>query len=345
MCRSRGEGSLVGLAQARRALLPGRDERGREAVDVLSRDGFQGPNEVALRVLQHPRVGLIAQVTAGLGQGRTQRGHTGRESLHHLVGRGHAVRQAPGLDETQRHVSPARHAEHLVRLHGRQAVDVRVGRGRTLDLGQQGTRADEDDVRALHLLKCMQNQRNIAPRCQVTRMQVQESVLRDSQLPAQVDDPIRARRSVRHDHRIHAGVGLAVPLRDRLVDHGHHVRAADVAALNHALEALAQPRRPHRLRLQLVRVVGKHRARSPRQRVRERQQEQVLRGDGRDALPREPPIHARPPRHDDPRTAQVRTQGRAPNPREVHGGGHGLVRGEPALIDADDVRLGEERGQ
>ena len=224
-------------------------------------------------------------------------------------------------------------------------MDVRVFRCGLLDLGQQGTRADEDHVRALHLLKCPQNQGNIAPGRQVTRMQVQERALRDVQLRAQVDDPVRARWRVRHDDRIHAWVGVAVPLGDRLVDHGHHVRAADIAALDHALEALAHPRRPHRLRLQLVRVVGKHRARAPRQRVREGQQEQVLRGDGRDALPREPPVHARPPRPDDPHSAQGRTQGRTPNPREVHGGGHGLVRGEPALIDADDVRLGEERGQ
>ena len=255
------------------------------------------------------------------------------------------MRQAPGLDEAQRHVSPARHRQDLIRLHGRQAVDVRVFRCGPLDLGQQGTRADEDHVRALHLLECSQNQGNIAPRRQVTRMQVQERALRDPQLRAQVDDPVRARWRVRDHHRIHARVGLAVPLGDRLVDHGHHVRAADIAALDHALEALAQTRRPHRLRLQLVRVVRKHRTRSPRQRVREGQQEQVLRGDGRDALPREPPVHARPPRPDDPHSAQGRTQGRTPNPREVHGGGHGLVRGEPALIDADDVRLGEERGQ
>ena len=67
MRRSRGEGSLVGHAQARRALLPGGDRGSHESRDVLSRDGFQGPNEVALRVLQHPRAGLIAQVTAGLG--------------------------------------------------------------------------------------------------------------------------------------------------------------------------------------------------------------------------------------------------------------------------------------
>ena len=125
-------------------------------------------------------------------------------------------------------------------------------------------------------------------------MQVQELALRDPQPRAQVDDPVRARRRVRHDDRIDARVGLAVPLRDRLIHHGHDVRAADVAALDHALEALAQPRRPYRLRLQLVRVVGEHRARAPRQGVREGQQEQVLRGDGRDALPREPPVHARP---------------------------------------------------
>ena len=181
------------------------------------------------------------------------------------------MRQAPGLDEAQSDVSPARHSQNLVRFHGRQAVDVRVGRSRTLNLGQQGTRADEDDVRARHLLKSAQNQRNVTPRRQVARMQVQESVLRGPQLPAQVDDPIRARRSVRHDHRIHAGVGLAVPLRDRLVDHGYHVRAVDVAALNHTLEALAQARRSHRLGLKLVRVVRKHRTRSPRQRVREGQ--------------------------------------------------------------------------
>ena len=345
MYRSHGEGLLVGLPQARRALLPGGNRGSHESRDVLSRDGFQGPDEVVLRVLQYPRAGLIAQVTAGLGQGRTQRRYTCREGLHHLVGRGHAVRQAPGLDEAQRHVSPARHRQDLIRLHGRQVVDVRVFRCGTLDLGQQGTCADEDHVRALHLLECSQNQGNIAPRCQVTRMQVQERALRDPQLRAQVDDPVRARWRVRDHHRIHARVGLAVPLGDRLVDHGHHVRAVDIAALDHALEALAQPRRPHRLRLQLVRVVGEHRARAPRQRVREGQQEQVLRGDGRDALPREPPVHARAPRPDDPHSAQGRTQGRTPNPREVHGGGHGLVRGEPALIDADDVRLGEERGQ
>ena len=344
MCRSRGEGSLVGLAQARGTLLPRGDRRGREGINVRPRDALQRAHEVALGILQHPRVGLIAQVSAGLGQGRTQRGDTCREGLHHLVRRRQAVRQAPGLDEAQRHVSPARHGEHLVRLHGRQAVNGRVCGGRALDLVQQGALPDEDHVRP-HLSEGAQNQGNVAPRCQVTRMQVQESVLRDSQLPAQVDDPIRARRCVRHHHRIHARVGLAVPLGDRLVDHGHHVRAADIAALDHALEALAQARRSHRLGLKLVRVVRKHRTRSPRQRVREGQQEQVLRGDGRDALPREPPVHARPPRPDDPHSAQGRTQGRTPNPREVHGGGHGLVRGEPALIDADDVRLGEERGQ
>ena len=176
-------------------------------------------------------------------------------------------------------------------------------------------------------------------------MQVQERALRDPQLRAQVNDPVRARRSVRHHHGFDAGVGLAVPLSDRLIDHGHHVRAEDVVALDEALEALAQPRRPHRLRLQLVRVVRKHRTRAPRQRVREGQQEQVLRGDGCDALPREPPIHPSAPRHDDPRTTQGRTQGRTPNPREVHGGGHGLVRGEPALVDADDVGAREKRGQ
>ena len=168
-------------------------------------------------------------------------------------------------------------------------------------------------------------------------MQVEELLLRDPQLRAQVDDSLRARWGVRDDDRIHARVSLAVPLRDRLVDHGHHVRTPDVAALNDALEALAQARRPHRLRLQLVRVVRKHRARAPRQRVREGQQEQVLRGHRRDALPREPPVHAHAPRHDDPRTAQGRTQGCTPNPREAHGGGHGLVRGELALVDTDDV--------
>ena len=94
-----------------------------------------------------------------------------------------------------------------------------------------------------------------------------------------------------------------------------------------------------------MRVVRKHRARAPRQRVRERQQEQVLRGDGCDTLPREPPIHPSAPRHDDPRTTQGRTQGGSPNPGEAHGGGHGLVRGELALINADDVRLREKRGQ
>ena len=271
MRRSRGEGSLVGLPQARRALLPGGDRGSHESRDVLSRDGFQGVHEVSLRVLQYPRAGLIAQVTAGLGQGRTQRRHARREGLHHLVGCGHAVRQAPGLDEAQRHVSPARHRQDLVRLHGRQAVDVRVFRCGPLDLGQQSAGADEDHVRALHLLKCPQNQGNIAPRRQVTRMQVQEHIRWDPQLRAQVDDPIRARWRVRHDDRIHAWVGVAVPLGDRLVDHGHHVRPVDIAALDHALEALAQPRRPHRLRLQLVRVVGEHRARAPRQRVRERQ--------------------------------------------------------------------------
>ncbi len=224
-------------------------------------------------------------------------------------------------------------------------MDVRVGRRGPLDLVKKRARADENHVRACHLLKRAQNQGNIAPGCQVARMQVQESVLRDSQLPAQVDDPIRARRSVRHDHRIHAGVGLAVPLRDRLVDHGHHVRAVDVAALNHALEALAQPRRPHRLGLKLVRVVRKHRTRAPRQRVREGQQKEVLRGDGRDALPREPPVHPSAPRHDDSGTTQGCAQGRAPNPREAHGGGHGLVRGKVALIDPDDVRAREKRGQ
>ena len=134
-------------------------------------------------------------------------------------------------------------------------------------------------------------------------MQVQERRLRDPQLRAQVDDSLRARRGVRDDDGFHARVGLAVPLRDRLVDHGHHVRAVDIAALNDALEALAQARRPHRLRLQLVRVIRKYRARAPSQRVRQGQQEQVLCGDGRDALPREPPVHPHAPRHDDPRTA------------------------------------------
>ena len=345
MCRSRGEGPLVGLAQARGSLLPRRDRGRAERLDVLSCDGFQSRSEVTLGILQHPPVGLIAQVPAGLGQGRTQRGHPRSESLHHLVGRGQAVRQAPGLDEAQRHVSPARHGQNLVRIHGRQTVDIRVGRDRPLDLGQQGARADEDHVRVLHLPKRAQNQRNVAPGREEPRMQVQDRALRNPQLRAQVDDAPRARRGIRHDNRIHARVGLAVPLRDRFINHGHHVRAEDIAALDHTLEALAQASRPHRLRLQLMRVVRKHRARAPRQRVREGKQEQVLRGDGRDALPREPPVHANAPRPDDPHPAQGRTQGRAPNPSESHGGGHGLVRWELALIDPDDVRLREKRGQ
>ena len=254
------------------------------------------------------------------------------------------MRQAPGLDEAQRHVSPARHGEHLVRLHGRQAVDVWVCRCGPLDLGQQGTRADEHDVYVLHLRERAQNQRNIAPRCQVPRVQVQERTFRNAQLRAQIDDSIRARRRIRHHHGIHARVGVAVPLRDRLVHHGHHVRAADVMALDHTLEALTQPRRPHRFCLQLVRVISKYRARAPRQRVREGQEEQVLRGNGRNPLPREPPVHASTPRPDDPHPAQVRTQRGTPDPREAHGGGHGLVRGKAALIDTDDVRLREKRG-
>ena len=105
------------------------------------------------------------------------------------------------------------------------------------------------------------------------------------------------------------------------------------------MEALTQPRRPHRLCLQLVRVIGKHRARAPCQRVRKGQEEQVLRGNGRDPLPREPPVHASAPRPDDSHPAQGRAQGCTPDPREAHGGGHGLVRGKAALIDADDARL------
>ena len=338
MCRSRGEGSLVGLAQPRGTLLPRGDRRGREGINVRPRDALQRAHEVALGILEHPRAGLIAQVSAGLGQGRTQRGDACREGLHHLVGRGQAVRQAPGLDEAQRHVSPARHGEHLVRLHGRQAVNGWVCCGRALDLVQQGALPDEDHVRP-HLSEGAQNQGNVAPRRQVSRMQVQELALRDPQPRPQVDNPARPRRRVRHDDRFDARVGLAVPLSDRLVDHGHHVRAVDIAALNDALKALAQARRPHRLRLQLVRVVRKHRARAPRQRMREGQQEQVLRGDGRNALPREPPVHASAPRPDDPHPAQGRAQGSPPDPSEAHGGGHGLVRGQAPLVDADDVRL------
>gem|GEM_PF-3956370 len=93
-----------------------------------------------------------------------------------------------------------------------------------------------------------------------------------------------------------------------------------------------------------MRVISKHRARAPRQRVREGQEEQVLRGNGRDPLPREPPVHASTPRSDNPHPAQGRTQGRTPDPREAHGGGHGLVRGKAALIDADDARLREKWG-
>ena len=70
-----------------------------------------------------------------------------------------------------------------------------------------------------------------------------------------------------------------------------------------------------------------------------------MRGNGRDPLPREPPVHASTPRPDDPHPAQGRTQRGTPNPREVHGGGHGLVRGQIALIDADDVRSREQWGQ
>ena len=254
------------------------------------------------------------------------------------------MRQAPRLDEAQRDVSAARHGEDLVRLHGRQAVNVRVGCCGPLDLGQQAARTDEDDVCVARLLKSAQNQRNIAPRRQVTRMQVQQRSLRDPQLRTQVDDALCTCRRIRHDDGIHARVGVAVPLRDRLVDHGHHVRPVDIAALDDALEALAQARRPHRLRLQLVRVVRKHRARAPRQRVREGKEEQVLRGDGRDSLPREPPIHPSAPRYDDPGTTQGRAQGCTPNPREAHGGGHGLVRGELALVDTDDVGAREKRG-
>ena len=83
------------------------------------------------------------------------------------------MRQAPRLDEAQRDVSAARHSQHLIRLHGRQAVNVRVGCRGPLDLGQEGARTDENHVRACHLLKRAQNQGNIAPRRQVTRMQVQ----------------------------------------------------------------------------------------------------------------------------------------------------------------------------
>ena len=246
--------------------------------------------------------------------------------------------ETPGLDEAQRHVSPARHGQDLLGLHRWQVVDVGVRGGGPLDLGQQGAGTDENHVRACHLLKRAPNQGNVATGRQVARMQVQERLLGNPQACAQVDDPLRARRSICHDDGIHARVGLAVPLRDRLVDHGHHVRPVDIVALNDTLEALAQARRPHRLSLQLVRVVGEHRARAPSQGVREGQQEEVLRGDGANPLAREPPIHPSTPRPDDPQPTQGRTQGGSPDPREAHGGGHGLVGGERALIDADDLR-------
>jgi len=88
--------------------------------------------------------------------------------------------------------------------------------------------------------------------------------VRDTQPRTQVDHPARPRRRVRHHDRIHTRVGLAVPLCDRLVDHGHHVRPPYVTAFDATLQAPAQPRGPHRLRFQLVRVIREDRACAPR---------------------------------------------------------------------------------
>ena len=77
--------------------------------------------------------------------------------------------ETPGLDEAQRHVSPARHGQDLLGFHRWQVVDVGVRGSGPLDLGQQGAGTDENHVRACHLLKRAQNQGNIAPGRQVAR--------------------------------------------------------------------------------------------------------------------------------------------------------------------------------
>ena len=45
-----------------------------------------------------------------------------------------------------------------------------------------------------------------------------------------------------------------------------------------------------------------------------------------------------------PRVVALINEGVEPFPGEAHGGGHGLVRGQAALIDTDDARLREKRG-
>ena len=71
------DGPLVGLAQACGALLPGGDSSGAvERVDVVARDVTPGHEARSRSGSSSTHVWrLVAQVPAGLGQGRTQRGH------------------------------------------------------------------------------------------------------------------------------------------------------------------------------------------------------------------------------------------------------------------------------
>lgn len=108
----RNEGPLVGLAQA-----CGPSSQvgiaGVVSLVSLSRDGLQRPEAVALRVLQHPCVSLIAGTGRPPSWGRAQREHPA-QPLHLEAWTCRCDGHPGGLDERlQRHVSPRVMAQNL----------------------------------------------------------------------------------------------------------------------------------------------------------------------------------------------------------------------------------------
>ena len=114
------------------------------------------------------------------------------------------MREATGFDEAQCHVRSARQRKHPVGRHGGQVVDVGVTRRGAPDLVGQCARADEDHVGAGCVLERAKDQRDVAPRGEVPRMEEEEGIGGHPELGMQVDDAGLTRRRVRNNDRLHA---------------------------------------------------------------------------------------------------------------------------------------------